>query len=244
MDDRPPPAPDARSDADLAAPADGEGSTPGGPGRHPDDLPAEPEAFHVPRGLLWALSLAVVVLVIASWVALSNGGTTNQAATAPGSDGVVRLSPNQTLVGGDGGGAKLGQPAPAVSWDGFEGGKGSMAALAGKPVVVNFWQSNCAPCVTEMPALQRVHAAMGDKVAFVGLDTLEIDHAAAQRLVERTGVAYPLGLDPNGQIGSGFGIIGFPTTALVDRNGTIVYLHLGEITEAELTKQINEKLQP
>ena len=243
MDDRPPPASDARADADLATPAGDGGSIPGGDAPHPDDLPAEPEAFHVPRGLLWALSLAVVVLVIASWVALSSSGT-NQAATAPGSDGVVRLSPNQTLVGGDGGGAKLGQPAPAVSWDGFDGGKGSMAALAGRPVVVNFWQSNCAPCVTEMPALQRVHEAMGDKVAFVGLVTLEIDHAAAQRLVDRTGVDYPLGLDPSGQIGSGFGIIGFPTTALVDRSGTIVYLHLGEISEGELTKQIDEKLQP
>ncbi len=212
--------------------------------RDPDDLPDVPEAIHLPRGLLWALSLFVVVLVIASWVALSNSGTPTAAPTAPGSDGVVRLVPNQTLVGGDGGGAMLGKPAPVVTWEGFDGGTSSLAALAGRPVVVNFWQSNCAPCVTEMPALQRVHQAMGDKVAFIGLDTLEIDHAAAQRLVDRTGVRYPLGVDPTGTIGSGFGIIGFPTTALVDRNGTIVYLHLGEITEEELTKQINEKLKP
>lgn len=241
MDDRPPPASDARSgDDDPARVADGDPVTTI-PERHPDDLPDEIEAFHLPRGLLWALALFVVVLVIASWVALSNSGTP-QTAPAAGSDGVVRLGgANATLVGGDGG-AKLGQPAPTATWEGFAGGTGSLPALAGRPVVVNFWQSNCAPCITEMPALQRVHQAMGDKVAFVGLDTLETDHGAAQRLVDRTGVDYALGLDPNGQIGTGFGIIGFPTTALIDRNGTIVYLHLGEITEEELTKQINEKL--
>jgi len=247
MDDRPPSPGDATADAEppattVADPSDGLAVAPAARERHPDDLPPDTTGFRVPQGLLWAMALAVVVLVIASWVALgSSGGSTTNTAT--GSDDLVRIGPAApTLKGGAAGEALLGQPAPAISWKSFDGGTGSSTDLAGAPIVLNFWRSDCAPCVTEMPALEKVRQSLGDKVAFLGLATTENDEAAARRLAERTGAQYALGFDQKGEAASAFGLIGLPTTVLIDRAGTVVYVHLGEIKEDELRKQIEEKL--
>ena len=43
-------------------------------------------------------------------------------------------------------------PAPAVSYTLLDGERGSLEALRGKVVLVNFWATSCATCVAEMPA--------------------------------------------------------------------------------------------
>src|SRR5438034_1158806 len=80
---------------------------------------------------------------------------------------------------------------PAASYEKFEAGTGQLADFKGRPVVLNFWASDCAPCVSEMPAFERAHQRFGDKVAFVGLDVESRDDAA-RRLAAQTGVTYPL----------------------------------------------------
>src|SRR3954470_3372416 len=52
-----------------------------------------------------------------------------------------------------------------------KGFRARLAALRGKPVVVNIWGSWCIPCRQEFPIFQRVSAAMGKRVVFLGLDT-------------------------------------------------------------------------
>lgn len=214
---------------------------------HPDDLPPPesdelPLGARIPRGVLWALSLLVVLLVIAGWVALSNDPAKKSAAP----DDVVHLDdptrqtlePNP-LLGGD---SMVGRPAPTDSYEKFTGGQGTLADLAGTPIVVNLWASNCTPCVTEMPDLEKAHQQLGAKVAFIGLDVQDQDDAARE-LAKRTGVTYPLGFDRN-NLAVKFGAIGLPTTILIDRNGTIVYMHLRAITQDELLQQVREKLAP
>ena len=215
--------------------------------RHPDDLPPpgpleSPVGSRIPKGVLWALSLLVVVLVIAGWVALSNDTSKKPVASSD----VVHLEDptRQTLVPNPllGANSMVGQPAPTTSYEKFTGGSGTLADFKGKPIVLNLWASDCTPCITEMPDFEKVHQELGDSVVFLGLDVQDRDDAARE-MARRTGVTYPLGFDRN-NIALQVGALGIPTTVLIDRNGTIVYQYLRAMTREELLKQVHEKLQP
>jgi thiol-disulfide isomerase/thioredoxin len=229
-------ADDVPVDEPGAPTGDGEPIVPGSlgphPERHPDDLPpGEPERRRVPAGILWAIALGLVVLAIASWVALSSESKT--------ADDVVRLTdPNATVpAAGLGGFDPTGQPASATTYTTFGGGSTSVAGHAGTPVVLNFWASFCAPCITEMPALEQVHQQVGDDVTFVGLAVTDREDAA-RGLAARTGVSYELGFDPNGQIIGESGGTVLPTTVFIDADGTVVDIHTGQIDAAELREKI------
>jgi len=203
------------------------------PERHPDDLPPTDLARRrIPSGILWALALAVVVLAIASWVAFST------EATPPSAGDVVRLDPNVTIdPSGLNAPDVAGQAVSTESFTTFDGGSSDLTQRRGQPVVVNFWASSCTPCVTEMPAFERVHQAAGGGVAFVGL-AVQDQEDAARALAIRTGVTYDLGFDSSGGIISDLGGVVLPTTVFVDADGTIVESHAGKLDEAELREKI------
>jgi thiol-disulfide isomerase/thioredoxin len=130
---------------------------------------------------------------------------------------------------------------PDKQFELLKGGLGSLRDHAGEPMVVNFWYSTCAPCRQEMPAIESVHEALGDKVAFVGLAVRD-DAASARDFVQETGVTYEIGLDPSGVLAESFGLFSFPTTFLVDGEGHIVTQHTGGVTAAQLRKLIDDNL--
>jgi thiol-disulfide isomerase/thioredoxin len=211
------------------------------PERHPDDLPPPVGArARVPRGLLWAAALFVVVLTIAGWMQLSN-----DQAGVPTDGGVAHLDNNAPAptVGGLTGINPVGRPAPASSFETFTGNKATLTDFRGKPVLVNFWASSCTPCVTEMPDLEKVHQEYGDRVQFVGLDTQDGENPA-RRMAEQTGVTYLLGFDRTAEIAAAFGATNLPTTVLIDRHGTVVYSRPGAKTADEIRRLISENLQP
>lgn len=110
---------------------------------------------------------------------------------------------------------------------------------SGTPLVVNFWASWCAPCRKEMPAFQQVADDLGDQVAIVGV-TDEDDLTAAREAADASGVSYPLLVDVDQELLTELEISGLPATVFVDAEGTIVGRHLGALTEAELSEQIED----
>lgn len=104
-------------------------------------------------------------------------------------------------------------------------------ALRGHPVVVNVWASWCGPCRLEFPAFQRMSAAYGKRVAFLGVDSLDSDDHARDFL-EEAPVPYPNYVDRDEEIANELGAIGRPATAFYDRQGELVYLDLKPYVEA------------
>jgi cytochrome c biogenesis protein CcmG/thiol:disulfide interchange protein DsbE len=103
--------------------------------------------------------------------------------------------------------------------------------LKGYPVVVNVWASWCGPCRFEFPTLQRLSAAYGKRVAFLGVDNQDSDDAARTFLGEAP-VPYPSYTDPDSGIADALGASrGLPDTAFYDRRGDLVYLKQGPYTD-------------
>jgi len=109
----------------------------------------------------------------------------------------------------------------------------------GRPMLINFWFSNCQPCKREMPALQQAWASYGDKVRFIGVNTQDSE-SITRSFASDVGVEYELVRDPDGRFVTANGIATFPTTLFVRADGTIVEQVAGEISIDDLTRALSE----
>ena len=103
------------------------------------------------------------------------------------------------------------------------GGTVSLAALRGKVVVLNFWQSYCPPCTHEAPVVSAAarHWA-GRGVVFVGVDEQDLS-GPATKFMQRFGITYPVIADDGPLIGH-YGVTGYPETFFIDRRGLVIPL--------------------
>jgi cytochrome c biogenesis protein CcmG, thiol:disulfide interchange protein DsbE len=139
-------------------------------------------------------------------------------------------------------GAQVGKAAPQLRGETLEGKELSLAALRGKPVVINAFASWCGPCRIEMPHLTAVYNNRSSAVHFIGLNVQEATgDVAAFR--EEFQIPYPIVLDPDGELTNGsYRSIGLPTTWFVDADGIIHYIHTGPMTEEMINEQLDEIL--
>jgi thiol-disulfide isomerase/thioredoxin len=133
---------------------------------------------------------------------------------------------------------------PIVPFEYFDGTLASTAEFKGRPTVLNFWASNCAACVAEMPDFEEVHLALGDRVDFVGMNTADVSREAAVALAAQTGVSYPLADDTTSVVFREFGGFVMPTTVFLNAQGQVAGSWAGVLTADELTRLINENLLP
>src|SRR6185295_11696636 len=94
------------------------------------------------------VGLVLVVIVGVAWTRAGSGGpSVDKIATDPSGQALH----DYPLLALDGSTVKLDQ-------------------YRGKPLVVNFWQRDCAPCRQEMPAFEQVSHEVGSQVAIVGVN--------------------------------------------------------------------------
>jgi peroxiredoxin len=137
-----------------------------------------------------------------------------------------------------------GTPAPALRLQSLDGRPVDLAALRGRPVVVNFWATWCDPCVREFPLLRQAAAAhRGDRLAVVGVLTNDRP-AAARAFVRRHGATWPIAVDPTpaAATATAWGAVGLPHTYFVRPDGTLASHQLGELTRANLDRQLAQIL--
>ncbi|KXO17003.1 redoxin family protein [Peptoniphilus sp. GNH] len=96
--------------------------------------------------------------------------------------------------------------------------------------VVNFWFNGCAPCVKELPELEKLNQELKAKGAgVIGINTETLDDnkgkiEEAKQIMKKQGVQYPnITFESSSDAGAfALKIMAFPTTILVDRNGNII----------------------
>jgi cytochrome c biogenesis protein CcmG/thiol:disulfide interchange protein DsbE len=123
--------------------------------------------------------------------------------------------------------AVLGRQAPDVVVQGLDGGQASLSALRGRPVVLNFWASWCAPCRQEEGALKAAAQRWEGRVAFLGVDVRDSPDAA-RAAQDRVRYPYPVGPAAS-DISAAYGVSAPPETFFIDPRGVVVARFLGPL---------------
>ena len=178
------------------------------------------------------LAAAAVIVALVVGILQSGGGHDNPAGGVAPTPAAAR----QALAG---------SPAPLAALHGRANAllpigrlESQIRALRGYPIVLNVWGSWCNPCREEFPVLQRVAAAAGRRVAFIGVATQDSKENAGAFLRKHP-VSYPSFMDFDGKVADGYGVIGAPATIFFDRRGRRAYFHQGKYeTDADLEADI------
>ncbi len=112
------------------------------------------------------------------------------------------------------------------------------ADLIGKVSVVNVFASWCVPCRDEHPFLLTL--AEDKRFALFGLNYKDSADNAVRFLGALGNPYAAVGADGNGRVGIDWGVYGVPETFVIDRSGTIVYKHIGPLSQ----QSVAEKLMP
>jgi thiol-disulfide isomerase/thioredoxin len=197
-----------------------------------------PEARTRRTPLPWALLVASVLfslavgLLVAWWV----------VSSAQDADGI---SPDQ-MLGGEPtatvsveGSAQVGEAAPTASYTYLDGSTGSLSDFRGSTILLNFWGSTCAPCLREMPALERINGDLGAMLTVLGVDVSD-GLEAGRKMAQRTGTSYPHIRDPKGELMAAFRGTRLPHTVIIDPSGTVIAMEDGAQSEAEFRELVGE----
>lgn len=138
----------------------------------------------------------------------------------------------------------IGKPAPGLSLPQIRGaGTVRLADLRGQVLVVNFWASWCAECVTEHPALLAAWQRYRERgVVFLGV-VFQDTATAATDFMDRMGGDWPVVLDGDSAAALDYGVFGVPETFVIAPDGTIVDKQVGEVTYEWLIERIDAALR-
>jgi thiol-disulfide isomerase/thioredoxin len=143
------------------------------------------------------------------------------------------------------------QPTPAPQFAGLTNWINSkpltLSKLKGKVVLVDFWTFSCINCIRTLPYLEKWDQAYSTKgLVIVGINTPEFafEHNAAnvQAAVIRDGIKYPVALDNNYDTWNAYDNESWPADYLIDKQGNIRYVSLGEGDYNKTEEAIQELL--
>jgi cytochrome c-type biogenesis protein len=147
---------------------------------------------------------------------------------------------------------KVLEDEPDVTFQDLQGNKVDLASMKGKVVLVNFWATWCDPCRAEIPiliGLQKQYGGQGYVTLGVAMD--DDGKKVVDPFVEKsrfdvngqpTAMTYPILLG-NDDISTKFGgLLGMPTTFLINREGKIAKRYIGILSEPQITKDVKAQL--
>lgn len=120
-----------------------------------------------------------------------------------------------------------GQTAPDFALKSSSGENLRLSEYRGDVVMVNFWATWCGPCRQEMPLLDELYARYG-RVGFSLLGVnIDDNQSKAMNMVSELGVSFPVLFDSTKEVSKLYDVDAMPVTVLIDREGTVRYVHLG-----------------
>jgi peroxiredoxin len=120
-----------------------------------------------------------------------------------------------------------GQQAPDFALKSSTGENLRLSEYRGDVVMINFWATWCGPCRQEMPLLDELY----NRYQRVGFNLLGVniddDSRRAMQMAEELGIDFPVLFDASKEVSRLYEVEAMPVTVLVDREGTVRYVHHG-----------------
>jgi cytochrome c biogenesis protein CcmG/thiol:disulfide interchange protein DsbE len=167
-------------------------------------------------------------------------------------DKATRVKPRNSVSGTVRADISANAPEPDVTFKNLDGKEVSLGEYKGKVVLVNFWATWCEPCQIEIPWLiemQQRYASRGFTVLGVDVDEENnkvVSAFAAKELFVVNGQKLPMNypiLRGDDAVADKFGgLLGYPTSFLISRDGKIVKKVQGLISYEEITQAIEGQL--
>jgi len=178
------------------------------------------------------IQFVLVSLAIVAWVCF---------LSRPGRRAAVRSAPARTTARV---GFKVGESAPDFELRSLDEPIVRLSSLRGKPVLLNFWATWCAPCRVEMPwlvQLDRQYRPRGVEMVGVSMDDPGAQQDVAKFIAEQ-GVLYTILIGDSSVAGIYGGVRFMPQSFFIDRDGTITKTSLGLTDKHDLEEGLKTLL--
>jgi len=139
-----------------------------------------------------------------------------------------------------GGSVLVGKRVPEFALQDLAGQEVTASSFGGKPVLVSFWATWCAPCREQMPKIQELHGALAEK----GLVVLAINDGesadTARKYIEEHKYTFRVLLDRDKTVAGKFSVSGIPSLFLIDREGNVRAQYTGYSSGLDLRQELKK----
>ena len=128
----------------------------------------------------------------------------------------------------------VGEYAPDFKLTNLEHKSENLSDYLGKPILINFWATWCTPCRYEMPLFEQYARKYDSQLVILAVNLQQTDTEVTD-YVNELGITFPILLDLDGSISQMYRVQGLPTSYFINSEGRINDIHIGSITEQQLS---------
>lgn len=196
---------------------------------------------------LFVLAIALWGLSACSEISVATQAREQPAMPSVPEKAVIRTEKETVSVGL----VELPEEAKRQKAPGFSGAHGwinidhepSMDELRGRAVIVDFWTSCCINCLHTIPVLKRVEERFqGGELVVLGVHSPKFDEekelGRLREIVRDNRIEHPIALDASMAIWNMWGVDAWPTVAVLDTEGRLVWATMGEPSESDLMRVV------